>query len=175
MKTQAQTKLSVKRTPTTRVNMDDATQSEKEFRANVKYAYRITIASLTAATSVGTVFLPPTVFIGTGLIFLLSLLHAYDKRHDYKMSHSLAKFLTKTFYKGDGAKGNTNTLYVLENLRATENTEALNAEAIIQLQSIKSQSPLSTHSFFSLNNEAAEMPATAKRENITRELAQLNI
>ncbi|HSW71526.1 MAG TPA: hypothetical protein VLH77_06055 [Gammaproteobacteria bacterium] len=70
-------------------------KAEHEFREQVDHLYKITTIALTTGTAITVFFFPPAAFVGAGLDLILALIHHYDKKHGYKLSHGLVNFANK--------------------------------------------------------------------------------
>lgn len=70
-------------------------KKEKAFRKRVDAIYNIATVSVSALTTFASAFFPPLAFIGAGVLLALSLLHYYDKKNNYFISHKISNIWEK--------------------------------------------------------------------------------
>ena len=68
---------------------------EKTFRANVDSAYKIATMGFAVVAGIAGLVFPPSALIGASIALALALLHHFDKKRDYKLSHKLSQFWHK--------------------------------------------------------------------------------
>jgi hypothetical protein len=124
-------------------------ENEKAFRSKVNSIYKTSTLALTITTTATVIFFPPFSFISAGLGLLLALLHLYDKRRDYKLSHAIAELCNKLVGKNEPFHDDENVISVKVESPTKTRGRDTTKDKRVNIKIENNRMRLSKHLFFS--------------------------
>lgn len=98
---------------------------EKKFRNSVDEAFKIAMFTFTTLVSASAIFCPPLAYFAALMLIITTLLHYYDAKHNYVISHFIKNFMKKIKKSIQSIRDNDTDQLIDKELANDNNTNAL--------------------------------------------------